>query len=125
MMNKHGMAIGLERSDNDIYLTLKMQGTLTHQDYQRLTPMIDSALQNSPERCLKVYVDITELEGWQAQALWDDFKFGIKHNKNFSKIALLGNEQWQHVAAKVGNWFISGELQYFADSQKALEWLHQ
>ncbi|MGO2371798.1 MAG: hypothetical protein ACTJIB_01195 [Pseudoalteromonas prydzensis] len=41
-MNKHGLAIGLERSDNDIYLTLKMQRTFTHQDYQRL-PLINTA----------------------------------------------------------------------------------
>ena len=65
------------------------------------------------------------LEGWELRAAWDDFKLGLKQGSEFDKIAIFGNRQWQEYAAKIGSWFISGEVKYFEDSNKALAWLHE
>ncbi|HKJ52209.1 MAG TPA: STAS/SEC14 domain-containing protein, partial [Gammaproteobacteria bacterium] len=40
----HGLSIGIERAGSDFFLALKAIGKLTHEDYQTITPMIDSAL---------------------------------------------------------------------------------
>ncbi|HCV01852.1 STAS/SEC14 domain-containing protein [Pseudoalteromonas sp. MEBiC 03607] len=124
-MKKHGLAIGLERTGTTFYLTLKVVGKLTHDDYSTLTPLVDNALASVPRVKMRVFVDITELEGWELQAAWDDFKFGLKHNKEFCRIAVLGNKKWQQVASKVGNWFTSGEVKYFEDATIAREWLYE
>ena len=124
-MKKHGLAIGLERTGTTFYLTIKIVGKLTHEDYKTLTPLIDNAVAAVPSAKIRAYVDITELEGWELQAAWDDFKLGLKHNKEFCRIAVLGNKNWQQVASKVGNWFISGEVKYFEDPIIASEWLHE
>ena len=39
-LKKHGISIGIERVDEDIFLSLKVVGKLTHQDYETITPMI-------------------------------------------------------------------------------------
>ncbi|MCF7518590.1 MULTISPECIES: STAS/SEC14 domain-containing protein [Pseudoalteromonas] len=124
-MKKHGLAIGLERVGSTFYLTFKVVGKLTHDDYTKLTPLIENALASVPHAKIRAYVDITELEGWELQAAWDDLKLGLKHNKAFCRIALLGNAKWQQVASKVGNWFTSGEVKYFEDASIAREWLHE
>ncbi|MGO2074822.1 STAS/SEC14 domain-containing protein [Pseudoalteromonas sp. AOP31-A2-14] len=124
-MSNHGLTIGLERTSHNFYLTLKVVGKLTHADYLQLAPMIDGALNSAPDAIMNIFVDASELQGFQAQAAWDDLKLSLKHNNNFSKIALLGNAKWQKIAAKVGNWFTTGELKYFEDRQVALEWLHR
>lgn len=122
---KHGLSIGLERVGSEFFLTLKAVGTLTHADYSIITPMIDSALAQVKNPKVNVLVDATELEGWELRAAWDDFKIGLKHGNEFKKIALLGNQRWQELSAKVGSWFISGEVRYFEQLDDATAWLDQ
>ena len=124
-MKRHGLSIGIERVANDFFLSLKAVGKLTHADYEKITPMIDSALEGITEPKVKVYIDGSELEGWELTAAWDDFKLGLKHGSEFEKVAIFGNKQWQEYAAKIGSWFISGEIKYFEDSHAAIAWLHE
>jgi len=124
-MTRHGLSIGIERVGNDFFLSLKAIGTLTHKDYEKINPMIDSALASISDPKVKVFIDGSELEGWELRAAWDDFKLGLKHGSEFDKIAIFGNKQWQEYAAKIGSWFISGEVKYFEDSDEALTWLQE
>jgi hypothetical protein len=122
---RHGLSIGLERVDNDFFLSLKVTGKLTHEDYKKINPMLDSALEGINDPKIKAFIDVSELEGWELRAAWDDFKLGLKHGSEFSNIAILGNKKWQEYSAKIGSWFISGEVKYFEDADKALSWLQE
>ncbi len=122
---KHGLSIGIERVDNHFYLSLKAVGKLTHEDYEIITPLIDSALAGVNEPKVKALIDGTELEGWELRAAWDDFKIGLKHGSEFEKIAIYGNKNWQEITAKVGSWFISGEVKYFENIDDAVLWLKE
>lgn len=119
----HGISIGIERIDNQFFMTLVAKGKLTHADYEIITPMIDSALNGIKDPKVKMFFDGTEMEGWELHAAWDDLKLGLKHGNDFEKIAIYGNRKWQSLAAKVGGWFISGETKYFEDKDEALLWL--
>lgn len=124
-IKKHGLSIGIERVGSDFFLSLKATGKLTHEDYEIITPMIDSALDSVKEPTVKVLIDGTAMEGWELRAAWDDFKLGLKHGGEFEKIAIYGNKNWQEITAKIGSWFISGEVKYFEDADQALVWLNQ
>jgi len=120
---RHGLTIGIERVDNDFFLTIKATGKLTHDDYNKINPMVDSALEGIKDPKIKAFINVSELEGWEARAAWDDFKFGLKHGSQFEKIAILGNKKWQEYSAKIGSWFVSGEVKYFESEDEALSWL--
>jgi len=122
---RHGLSIGIERAGRDFFVTLKASGKLTHEDYETITPMIDSALSTVKEPKVKVLIDGTELEGWELRAAWDDFKLGLKHGNEFEKMAIFGNKNWQEITAKIGAWFISGEVKYFESEDDALAWLDE
>lgn len=122
-MQRHGLTIGIERHGADFFLSLKAIGKLTHEDYQTITPMIDSALASVQDPQVKAFLDATELEGWEPRAAWDDFRLGLKHGNDFRKIAIYGNRRWQEVAAKLASWFVSGEAKFFEDPDEALDWL--
>jgi hypothetical protein len=122
-IQKHGLSIGIERVGREFFLALKAIGTLTHEDYQVITPMIDSALKGIKTPKVKVLIDGTELEGWELRAAWDDFKLGLSHNNEFTKIAIYGNKKWQEIGAKLSAWFISGEIKYFENYDDAMKWL--
>ncbi len=121
--SRHGLSIGIERTGSSFFMTMKAIGKLTHEDYKTITPMIDSALAGVKEAKVKMLIDGTEMEGWEARAAWDDFKLGIKHGKEFEKIAIYGNKNWQEIAAKVGSWFVTGEVKYFEHCDDALQWI--
>lgn len=120
---KHGITIGLDRIDDEFFLAIKAIGTLTHEDYQMLSPLIDTALIKVNEPKIKVLFDATELDGLEWHAVWDDFKLGLAHHGDFDKIALYGSHDWQKWAAKLGRWFVSGEVEYFDNHDDAVAWL--
>ncbi|GLQ32151.1 STAS/SEC14 domain-containing protein [Litoribrevibacter albus] len=122
---RHGMSIGVERIEDEILFTLKVQGKLTHQDYQHIVPMLESAIKGIDHPHINFYVDATELEGWELRAAWDDLKLGLSHGNEFAKIAIYGNKKWQEYAAKIGTWFISGEARFFESMDEALSWLRE
>ena len=122
-LKTHGLSIGIERLDNDFFLSLKAVGKLTHKDYEIITPIIDAALKGVEKPQIKALFDGTELEGWELRAAWDDFKIGFKHGSEFEKIAIYGNKRWQELSARVGAWFTSGEIKYFEDRDEAINWL--
>ncbi len=88
-----------------------------------MTPLLDAALQAVEHSDVRVFVDASEFEGWELRAAWDDFKLGLKYGRTFRKIALYGHQPWQACMAKIGRWFTSGEVKYFEDRDKALNWL--
>lgn len=124
-LTRHGLNIGLERSGEQFYLSLRVSGKLTHEDYQSMTPMLEAALAEIASPKVNAFIDAVDLEGWEPRAVWDDFKLALKHGNEFEKIAIYGYKKWQSVAARLSSWFISGEVKFFDDPKQALQWLNQ
>lgn len=124
-VKRHGVSIGLERIEDEFFLTMRVRGKLTHEDYQSLVPMLESAIAGIEHPKINVYFDAREMEGWEPRAAWDDLKLGVKHGREFNRIAMVGNRQWQEWAAKVGSWFIGGEARLFEDEAEAMAWLNE
>ncbi|MGK0441471.1 MAG: hypothetical protein ACJA0N_001269 [Pseudohongiellaceae bacterium] len=125
---RHGLSIGIERVNSDFFLSIKAIGKLTHDDYQKITPMIDSALEGVIDAQINVFMDCSELAGWELRAAWDDFKLGLKHGREFNKVAVYigteaGSKKWLEYGTKIAAWFMSGECQSFESEAKALAWL--
>lgn len=124
-IERHGLSIGMERVGSKFFLSLKAVGKLTHEDYSTINPLIDSALEGVKDPKVTVFIDGSELEGWELRAAWDDFKLGLKHGNEFDKIAIFGNKKWQEHVSKIASWFVSGEVKFFDDSVAALKWLQE
>jgi len=120
---RHGVSIGIERSDDQFFLICKAVGKLTHADYEVISPLIDEALGTVKHPQVRALIDCQELDGWEARAAWDDFKLGLRHGNEFVKVAICGNKRWLETAARVGSWFMSGEVRSFEDEGAAMEWL--
>ena len=41
----------------------------------------------------------------------------------FLKIAIVGTKEWQEYIAKIGNWFMDGEIKFFYDLDEAKSWI--
>nr|WP_228748772.1 STAS/SEC14 domain-containing protein [Vibrio vulnificus] len=104
-------------------MVFKATGTLTHQDYQAIAPVLEAALTGINRQQMNMLADISEFSGWEPRAAWDDFQLGLKIGFSVNKVAVYGDKNWQELAAKVGSWFISGEMKSFSDYDSAITWL--
>ena len=121
---RHGLSIGIERTESNFFLSIRAYGKLTHKDYEKITPVIDSALKGVDDPKIDVFFDASEMEGWELRAAWDDFTLTLKHGSEFDKVAIFGDKRWQELLAKIGTWFISGEIRVFENAGEALGWLN-
>lgn len=124
-MLTHGLSMGIKRVDEkSFFLSFKAIGTLTHEDYIRITPILDAALAEVKEPKINVFMDISQLEGWEARAVWDDFKIGLKYKFKFNKIAIYGHHALVDYGVKIASWFMSGEIKQFENRNEALRWIN-
>ncbi|MDS1843315.1 STAS/SEC14 domain-containing protein [Vibrio vulnificus] len=120
---RHGITFGIERIGSQTILVFKATGILTHQDYQAIVPVLEAALAGINRQQMNMLADISEFSGWEHRAAWDDFQLDLKIGFNVNKVAVYGDKNWQELAAKVGSWFISGEMKSFSDYDSAITWL--
>ncbi|WP_373035422.1 STAS/SEC14 domain-containing protein [Sulfurimonas sp.] len=122
---EHGISIGISRVNVFFFMKIKIKGTLAHEDYERMIPMLRSSVEGVKEPDVRVLIDVTEFDGWELRAAWDDFKFGMEFRQLFSKIAIVGTCAVEKYAVKIGSWFMSGDMRFFKSLDDAYEWLNQ
>lgn len=120
---RHGLSVGIERVGGYFFMNLKIAGKLSHEDYEVMVPMLESAIEGIRHPQIDALVDLTELEGWEMRAAWDDLKLGLRHGDEFRNVAIIGEGPWMKFATRVGSWFLPGKARIFADKDAALEWL--
>ena len=129
MSIRHGIQFGVETNSYEdssrVMIWIKATGKLSHQDYEVMVPALDAAISKVEKAKIYILLDATEFEGWELQAMWDDFRFGLSHYSEFVKIAIVGHQPWQALSAKIGNWFVHGDVQYFESLVVAKTWLEE
>ena len=122
---EHGVSVGISRVNEFFFMKVKIKGTLSHEDYERMTPMLRSAIEGVKEPKVKIIMDLTEFNGWDLRAAWDEFQFGMEFSGTFTKIAFVGNKKWEEYMIKIGNWFMSGDVEFFNSIDDAYAWLNE
>jgi hypothetical protein len=117
------MAIQFEETNSGSTLEVKAIGKLTHEDYQRFGPEFDRLAAEHGK--LRVLFDLSGLDGWEAEAMWDDLKLGIKHHADLERLAVVGDRTWEKWMSVLWRPFTSGEMRYFdkAQLEAARAWL--
>jgi hypothetical protein len=110
-------------TNTDNVIGCKIVGKINTEDIEKLATYIeDKLLQNKK---LRIYVEVTKLDGISLDALFKDLKFGIKHFKDFDKKAIVTDKEWTKKLAVVADKiFTNIEVRCFSfeEKQKALEW---
>jgi hypothetical protein len=122
---RHGLSIEIEKFDDEFMLSFKVSGKLTHEDYEKINPLIESALEGTQNPKLNVLADISELEGWEFHAVWDDLEFGLKYGSTFGKVAIYGTQAWIDYGVKISSWFVGGEIKQFDHLNDAINWISE
>jgi hypothetical protein len=89
---------------------------------------IQAAALDAIRRCGKISAlfILENFQGWKREGNWGDISFLVEHDKDISKIAVVGEEEWRDlVYAFLAKGFRQAAVEYFlpADLAKARAWL--
>ena len=103
----------------------KASGKLTDADYQQFVPRLEEMIHEYGK--ISVLLELEDFHGWEAKAAWDDFKLGLAHPQDFERIAIVGDQAWEHWIALLAKPFTHARVRYFAHGERnaALDWLRQ
>lgn len=98
-----------------------VHGRLHTDAYKELTEWMEGIL--SEHKPVSFLIDVQDMEGVDLGAAFADFKFGLTHHKDISRVALVGDEKWTQRLESLPNPF-STELKAFkeADEWEAWDW---
>ena len=73
---------------------------------------------------LNLLFDLRAMVSYTLDVAWEDFKFFRReHNHDFSKIAIVTDNQWLTWEALLSRAFIDADLRAFSDYEKAKAWV--
>ena len=95
------------------------KGRVTRQDYAEvLVPTIEAALQRQDR--LRLYYELgPAVTGFDAAAMWEDFKVGIGHWTQWGRIAVVTEVPWIAHLVNAFRFLMPGQIRVFATTEKA------
>lgn len=105
-------------------LAIEAVGKVTHEDYRTfLIPKAEAMMARGPIKM--IYVIGKEFTGYELEALWDDGAFGIRHWREFKRVAVVTDQAWMRAAVSMFAPFIPAEVRLFNLSEfpAAKDWI--
>ena len=98
-------------------------GEVTSDDYDVLSPAIESALA-ARKKLRLIHVLGERFTGSTAGGAWKDWTLGIAHGRSFERIAVVTDLDSIRALVKAGGWAVPGEMRLFSNAERdaAIEW---
>ena len=111
-------------NDKDI-LAFKAIGKLSDADYKQFLPVLEEMIRKRGR--ISLFIEMQDFEGWEAQAAWDDLRFGLHHDHDFKRIAIVADKPLVHTAVGFVNLFSHIEMRFFdnSEAEAAWDWLRE
>lgn len=120
----HHLFAGYERVGDLAFVSLRVQGQLTHDDYAIITPLMEAAAVSAKRAGLCLLFDMSQMTGWEPEALADDIQLALRVHKRVRKVALVAPQPWQQRLFAVMSRLLPVQAQCFTQPQQAIDWLH-
>jgi hypothetical protein len=108
-------------------LGFSAKGTITKVDYEEvIIPAVEEAL----ARFRKVrffYVLGRDFKQFEASAMWEDAKIGLKHLTSWERVAVVTDLDWIKSAIKAFGFLLHGHIRIFPNSEivEARAWISE
>jgi hypothetical protein len=109
--------------DNVLGFTAK--GKVTADDYESVIVPAVEALLSRHGKIRFLYHLGRNFSGFEAAAVWDDTKLGLKHIAGWERMALVSDIEWIRAAVKLFGLAIPGHVRVFHDHElaEAKQWV--
>lgn len=108
-------------------LGLEARGEVTGADYESvLIPAVDEMLARRKSIRFLYHLG-NEFTGFDAKAMWDDAKVGLRHLAAWERVAVVTDVAWIRTAVKMFAFVMPGQVRIFSNSELAgaRQWLSE
>ncbi len=111
--------------DNALGFTAK--GTVTANDYESIIIPAVEELFSRQGKIRFLYHLGEEFTRFEAGAMWDDTKLGMKHFTGWERMAVVSDIEWIRTAIKIFGFGIPGHVRVFHNSElaEAIQWISE
>ena len=109
----------------DKVVGIRAIGDVEDDDYEDvLVPEIEDRLSRY-DKIRFLYVRGPEFEGYEADAMWEDAKLGMRTFTSYERIAIVTDSALVRRSVKAFGWLMPGEVSVFAvaDLERATTWI--
>lgn len=104
----------------------RIGGEITREEYRQISLQIEDAIEeNGTPICL--LIEVRDLEGIDAGALWDDLRFSVRHWHDIEALALVAEAGQAEKWSRIGGAISPTEVRRFEPDQvhEAWEWIRE
>jgi hypothetical protein len=103
------------------------KGTVTAKDYESVIIPAVEALFSQRSKVRFLYHLGKDFSGFEAAAVWDDAKLGLKHLTGWERIAVVSDVDWIRTAVRVFSLAMPGQIRVFQNSDlaEATRWISE
>ncbi|MBM3299069.1 MAG: STAS/SEC14 domain-containing protein [Deltaproteobacteria bacterium] len=111
----------------DNVLGFRAKGTVTTSDYESVIIPAVEALFSRQGKVRFLYHLGEDFSGFEAAAVWDDTKLGLKHLAGWERLALVSDVEWIRAAVKIFGLAIPGHVRVFHNRElaEAIRWVSE
>lgn len=102
----------------------KIVGKLTGEDLKAFEPQIEYFIAERKRKPIGLLADLSQMEGADWKARWDDLRFLQKHSDQIARMAIVGAGKWEEIVDLViaGAAVLQSETRYFEPSEILHAW---
>jgi hypothetical protein len=105
----------------------KVTGRISGDDLEAFAPQIEFVIAERKERPIGILADLSQMEGADWKARWDEMRFLQKYSDHIARMAVVGADKWEEIVALVlaGAAVLQAETRYFTSEEidAAWEWV--
>ena len=111
----------------DTVLGFSAKGIVTADDYESVIIPAVEALFSRQRKVRFLYHLGKDFSGFEAAAVWDDTKLGLKHLAGWEKMAIVSDLEWIRAAIRIFALAIPGHVRVFHNSElsEAIRWISE
>jgi hypothetical protein len=103
------------------------KGTVTAGDYETVIVPAVEAMLSRQGKVRFLYHLGADFSGFEAAAVWDDTKLGLRHLGSWERMAVVSDVEWIRAAVRVFGLAIPGHVRVFHDRElgEAKRWVSE
>jgi hypothetical protein len=119
------MALELLDDLPDDVVGVRAVGEVDDDDYEHVLEPAIADRRSRHDKIRLFYVLGSEFTGYEADAMWEDFKLGVKTFTAYDRMAIVTDAAWVRRSVKAFGWLIPGDVRVFplADLDNARSWI--
>lgn len=101
--------------ESDKAFGFKVSGHVTADEVEAFLPQLERAIAGRGKRTIGILADVSDMEGTDWDARWEEIKFLSKYAEHIERVAVVGAHKWEQLKAEIlgGTVLVQAETRYY------------